>query len=242
MLRFLKEDYITKDLYFTSDRTIGEDTLIAVFFKMDGDVSEENLTILLELIYYGKIKNNNDLQVVAEELNLDDRWVDKYEKLLALKHNGNILYKEYMDFRMMVDNIIATMPDTCDSNSKQIRYLIQNKINQELYFINKEEYDIYKPYYNLLNSFHLGDSIQTNLRKVYLMVTHYANDIKDYVDLKILQQELSFNNEMYNNFDKLLELKQEYHLQNEIYTNARKNLIKYIVNKSFGIITNVTIR
>ena len=71
------------------------------------------------------------------------------------------------------------------------------------------------------------------------MVNHYANDIKDYVDLKILQQELSFNNEMYNNFDKLLELKQEYNLQNEIYTDAIKSLTKYILNRQFGI-TNET--
>lgn len=239
MLRFLKENNITKDLYFTDKRMPDENNLIAIFFKIDGDVSEENLTILLELIYYGKIKNNNDLQVVAEELNLDDGWVDKYENLLSLKNNADILYKEYMDYKMIVDNIIVTSHDEYNSNNKQIRYLMQHKLTHELYFINREDYDIHKSYSNLLNSFSLGDSMQTNLRKVYLMVNHYANDIKDYVDLKILQQELSFNNEMYNNFDKLLELKQEYNLQNEIYTDAIKSLTKYILNRQFGI-TNET--
>lgn len=231
MIRFLKEYYSTKDLYFTNNKNPDENTLIAVFFKTDISPSEANLETLLDLIHYNKIKNNSDLQVITTELNLNEMWIDKYENLLSLKHNVNISCKQYMDFRMIVDNIIATTPDTCDSNSKQIRYLMQHKINHKLYFINKEEYDIHKQYANLLNSFCFGDSIQTNLRKLYLMVTHYTNDIKNKTDLKVFQKELSFNNEMFNHFNTLLELKQTYYLQNELYIKTRNIAIKSIANE-----------
>ena len=230
MIRFLKEYYSTKDLYVCLDNDeAGENTLIAVFFKTDISPSEANLETLLDLIHYNKIKNNSDLQVIATELNLNEVWIDKYENLLSLKHNVNISCEKYMDFRMIVDNIMATSHYKCDNN-KQIRYLMQHKITHELYFINKEDYDIHKLYSNLLNSFYVGDS-ETNLRKVYLMVTHYANDIKDITDLKVLQRELSFNNEMLNHFNKLLELKQEYHLQNELYIKTRNIAIKSIANE-----------
>ena len=172
------------------------------------------------------------MQVVATELNLDKKWIDRYEHLLALKDNINNANQQYHEFRLIVDNIIVTTPDKCDSNNTQIRYLMQDKKTHKLYFINKEDYDLHKPKSYLLDSFCLSDSTQDVLRHVYLMVNHYLNQINDSDDLKVLQTELIFNDEMFKCFNKLIELKQDAYMQEILYNNKRDEIIKEIANQN----------